>query len=419
MTRFVSIFLLMLSLTSVAYADVLDLLRAGLAARNRGDMDAAIHYLTQAIETGKLSQSDLATVTASRGVAHDAKGATAKAIADFDAAIGLEPRFGEAYIYRGLAWQKVRDYQRAISDFTEAARVAPRGAFLALMNRGNVYGDMGENDRAIADYTEAIRLNADYPTSYYNRGSAYQEMEEFEKAIADFDAAIRLRPGFAEAALNRAGAYLAMGDLGQAIIGFDKAIGDNPRDATAFGNRGIAHMAKGDYARALTDFDEAVRLKPDNVRGYGNRGIARFYAGQRRAAVEDFAHAIQLWPASTAMVIWLHVAQARAGQDDRQEFARRAANLDQTGWPYAVIGLHLGVVSPDNFRATASATGNVKPRRKLICEIDFHLGMFHLEQGRNAEARSALQSAAETCSAAAIERTAAKAELAALADGAK
>src|SRR5690349_8555900 len=103
MNRFMCSLALVLGLAASAHADVIDLLKAGLAARTRGDFDGAIYYYTQAIATGELSEADRATVLNGRGVAFDFKGQTEKAVADFDAAIQLRPKYGEAYINRGLA----------------------------------------------------------------------------------------------------------------------------------------------------------------------------------------------------------------------------------------------------------------------------------------------------------------------------
>lgn len=97
MIRFIWTLVLALGVTTAAHADVLELLKAGLAARSSGDFDGAIYYYTQAIATGELTKPYLATVLNSRGVAYEVKGDADKAMADFDAAIQLKPDYGEAY----------------------------------------------------------------------------------------------------------------------------------------------------------------------------------------------------------------------------------------------------------------------------------------------------------------------------------
>jgi hypothetical protein len=59
---------LMIGMSCLARADALDLLKAGLAARIRGDFGAAIKFYTEAIDTGSLSDANRAVVSASRGI---------------------------------------------------------------------------------------------------------------------------------------------------------------------------------------------------------------------------------------------------------------------------------------------------------------------------------------------------------------
>jgi hypothetical protein len=68
MTQFIITFMMMMGMSFLARADALDLLKAGLAARIRGDFGAAIKFYTEAIDTGSLSDANRAVVSASRGI---------------------------------------------------------------------------------------------------------------------------------------------------------------------------------------------------------------------------------------------------------------------------------------------------------------------------------------------------------------
>jgi tetratricopeptide (TPR) repeat protein len=73
------------------------------------------------------------------------------------------------------------------------------------MLRAEAHGDDGDRDKAIADYTEAIRLAPKCAEAYTNRGISYYEKGEQDKAIADYTEAIRLDPKCAEGAWRDAG----------------------------------------------------------------------------------------------------------------------------------------------------------------------------------------------------------------------
>ncbi len=58
--------------------------------------------------------------------------------------------------------------------------------------RAWAYGAVGDYDKAVTDYTEAIRLNPKYAEAYYGRGWAYSKKGETAKAEDDFAQAKKL-----------------------------------------------------------------------------------------------------------------------------------------------------------------------------------------------------------------------------------
>jgi tetratricopeptide (TPR) repeat protein len=66
-----------------------------------------------------------------------------------------------AFNNRGMSYRFKVQYERAIADYDQAIKLEPRYA-KAWNNRGVAYRNMGDVDRAIADYSEAIRLNPYY-----------------------------------------------------------------------------------------------------------------------------------------------------------------------------------------------------------------------------------------------------------------
>ena len=65
---------------------------------------------------------------------------------------------GAAYVARGLAWQSKGDSDRALADFNAAIKLNPKDA-LAYNNRGMLWRERGDSDRAIADFTTAIAID--------------------------------------------------------------------------------------------------------------------------------------------------------------------------------------------------------------------------------------------------------------------
>jgi tetratricopeptide (TPR) repeat protein len=74
-----------------------------------------------------------------------------------------------------------------------------KNSAIARRYRGLAYQRKDDLDRAIADYGEAIRLDPEYAEAYYGRGLTYRNKGDLERAIADYSEAIRLDPKLAAA----------------------------------------------------------------------------------------------------------------------------------------------------------------------------------------------------------------------------
>jgi tetratricopeptide (TPR) repeat protein len=172
----------------------------------------------------------------------------------------------------------------------------------------------------------------------------------------------------------------------------------------------------GRYQDALVDYQAATRLTPSDAAGYWNRGRAEFFLQQPAAAANDFAKAFQLDASYSYDVIWLHIARQRAGQDDKEEFAANTAKISESAWPWPIIALYQGSVSPADVRASAQSASDAKTQAARTCEADFYSGLHRLDKGDQNEAIRDLKLAADECPAGFYERTGAAMELGRLRD---
>ena len=200
-----------------------------------------------------------------------------------------------AHNARGMAWKQGGDYDRAIADYNAALQINPK-YFFAHYNRGISYTVKGEWDRAIADFDTAIRLNPKSKEAHNNRGGAYMEKGELDRAIADFTTVLRLDPKFASGYGNRGVAFRRKGELDRAIADYNQAIRLDPSYANAYNGRGVAYQEKGDHDRAIVDFGEALRLDPGDARAYVNRGVIFEKRGDLDRARADFRAVLAMPP---------------------------------------------------------------------------------------------------------------------------
>jgi Tfp pilus assembly protein PilF len=162
-----------------------------------------------------------------RGLLRSGKSDLDGAIADFDEAIGIDPRSALAFSHRAKAWGAKADLDRALADFQMAIRIDPTSAAI-FRDRGILWRRSGAPDRALVDFDQAIRLGFSDAAAYNERGQVWLERGHYERAIADFNQAIKIDPNF----------------------------------ASAYANRAVALRSKGDVERAFADSNHASRLDP-------------------------------------------------------------------------------------------------------------------------------------------------------------
>jgi tetratricopeptide (TPR) repeat protein len=151
------------------------------------------------------------------------------ALADFDRAIELNPKYAEAYCNRGT---------------------------LKAWYLNDLYGGLG-------DYNQAITLNPKYAAAYYNRAFLNAErLRDFKGALADYDQAISLNPKKAPIYVNRGNLKAEhLNDFQGALADHNQAIALDPNLVNAYYNRGVLKKLKlNDPNGAIADFRMAAKL---------------------------------------------------------------------------------------------------------------------------------------------------------------
>lgn len=107
-----------------------------------------------------------------------------------DATLAADERAGAHYV-RGNIFGFKEDYARALPDYDKAIGLNPKNAWY-FSSRCWALTEKGEADRAIADCNKAIALRPQNPQAFVNRGGAYEAKGQPQLAIADYRAALAL-----------------------------------------------------------------------------------------------------------------------------------------------------------------------------------------------------------------------------------
>jgi tetratricopeptide (TPR) repeat protein len=118
-----------------------------------------------------------------------------EAIEVLNRSIGINPT-AEAFLSRGQAYDRNKDYDRAIADFTTSLALNPgvNTSVNARLYRAYSLSSKGLHMEAIQDLSAAIKISPTNDFLYFQRGMRWKDMKNYQKARDDLKEALRLNP---------------------------------------------------------------------------------------------------------------------------------------------------------------------------------------------------------------------------------
>jgi lipoprotein NlpI len=228
------------------------------------------------------------------------------------------------------------------------------------------------------------------------RGNVYVAKGDYGKAIQDYDQAIRLVPGLEAAYNDRGNAYNHMGDYDAAIQSFNQATRLNPDDAWPYVGRAAAYENRGEHDRAVKEYDQAIQRDPNSPYISLWKDQILFETGRFGDAVDASEELVGAHPTFADGVLWLNLAQRRAGYLADGALKVNAQALDLEQWPGPVVRLYLGQITRD---ALKGAVGDQDPTiaRRKSCEAPFYIAELDVVSGQAEAARSGFQHVIDSC----------------------
>ena len=196
-----------------------------------------------------------------RGTAFAKSGSYDRALADFNAAIGIDPQYFQAYGNRALLYVSMRRYALARADYEKALSLSP-GYTAAYLGRGRLHMQNKNYAMALADFRKVIKLDPSNAIAYFQRGSTYQLMGQHENAVSDFDVAIGLKPDSPQPYFARGQSRFALQQYETAYDDFYVAAKRGKGNARAWTYRGLSAERFGDPKKAVRAYRRALQVKP-------------------------------------------------------------------------------------------------------------------------------------------------------------
>lgn len=210
------------------------------------------------IRVATTSPTDLAIAYNNRGADYAAQKNFVRAIVDYDRAISLRPDFADTIVNRATMFYAQNQYARAILDLDQALQLKPEKE--VYMFRAGSFTQLRMYDRAISDYREALRIAPNYAEAL--NGICWVlalSGRNLNEARDHCDKALEFTPGDAPTLNTRAMVGLKQSLFEQAWKDYDAAFQIRHSGDDLYG-RGIAYLRLNRQKEGLSDIAQAQAL---------------------------------------------------------------------------------------------------------------------------------------------------------------
>ncbi len=207
-----------------------------LPAASRGDVIVKLIKTTDEAELAYQSAEALTTVDRE------------KAIAEFQRAVKLRPKYFEAFIGLARAYSDRGDIENAYKAIQSAKRLRPTAAEAAVVE-ARLLKESGEEDKAIAAFNGAISQGRGFqPEAYTGLGLLYKDKAENAGGSGDY---ARETANYAESAKH----------LGVAV----DQLGSSPDAMVVLQLLGLIYERQKKFKEAIALYEDFLRIFPDAV----------------------------------------------------------------------------------------------------------------------------------------------------------
>ncbi|XP_029340827.1 tetratricopeptide repeat protein 6 isoform X2 [Mus caroli] len=158
-----------------------------------------------------------------RGVIHEFMGQQQSAMADYQAAISLNPSYSLAYFNAGNIYLHHRQFSQASDYFSTALKFNPENEY-ALMNRAVTNSVLKKYEEAEKDFSCAMERCPHWAALYFNRASFYVYLKKYKLAEEDLGIGLSLKPDEAMMYNLRAQVRGKMGLIAEAMSDYNQAL---------------------------------------------------------------------------------------------------------------------------------------------------------------------------------------------------
>jgi len=189
-------------------------------------------------------------------------GETQKALYDYSQMIKLKP--GEPAPYNSIAklyfnFDHPDSLKRALFYCNKAIELKPDDVEY-MVNRGVIYGKLGNFDMALRNLAQAERIDSDYAEIYLNRYLIHSQSGQWYEALEDTNNYLNIKASHPDMWYEKGRLHLALNQPQECVNACNKAISMIPEKGLYYFERAKGYYSLKNYARAKSDMEQSLRL---------------------------------------------------------------------------------------------------------------------------------------------------------------
>ena len=191
-------------------------------------------------------------------------GDNAGALKHLNYLISVFPDDARLYYNAGIAWEKIRETEKAKDSYLKALELSPDEPDF-LYNFGNLLAQIGEYKKAIELFKAVLRKDPKDSDAYFNLGYVYVHLNNSEAAIKCFENAITLNSDDVLAIFYMANEYKKQGHIEKAISLYNDVLEKMPEYSWAYYNLAVVYNELQDYERTIFYLQKTIDTNPLDV----------------------------------------------------------------------------------------------------------------------------------------------------------
>ncbi len=252
-----------------------------------------------------------------------------------DFAIEYNPDDSYNYYLKGLAYNKLSNYEEAIKWYLQAIKIEEAADYYNGLGTANQ--NLDRNIIAEKYFKKAIALDSAHYRAWYNLGSIYFNQKNFDQAAGYYLESVKIDSGFALVDFEEAVDSIA--DNAIAIGYYNQYFQFYPPTTDYYSDIAWRYFAESEFDQALSYFDLCIELEPEFAADY-----IYFQAYIHTFGTQDYLKAKELYEQylNSNTDLWegfcfdySYNALLLRDYAVADEYMKKAYEFDPTNWSYS------------------------------------------------------------------------------------